>query len=163
MKNMLQKDGRFHYSLTPPSKPMSEEERMAHQQVMSIINNNTKKNALKLLQRYRNPHECWIGLKAIYEFEMLIEILFALRKKKSISMNTHLTKVCGVANLLEEVDVNIPENIIIYCTLKNFPKECEIFKRMQMDPTIFQPTNNWRPSSFMRKRQYDWKLSKRRW
>ena len=29
MKKLLQKDGRFHYSLTPPNQIMSEEERIA--------------------------------------------------------------------------------------------------------------------------------------
>ena len=48
MKNLLQKDGRFRYCLTPPNKNMSEEEKMARQHVMSIINNNAKNNALKL-------------------------------------------------------------------------------------------------------------------
>jgi hypothetical protein len=57
MKNLLQKDGRFHYCLAPASKIMSEEEKMARQQVMSIININVKNNALKLLRRYSDPHE----------------------------------------------------------------------------------------------------------
>lgn len=56
--NLLQKDGRFHYCLTPLSKIMSEEENTARQQVMSIINNNAKSSALKLLRRYHDPHEC---------------------------------------------------------------------------------------------------------
>lgn len=47
-------------------------------------------------------------------------------------MDTHLTKVRGIANLLEKVDVNIPEDIIIYYTLKNLPKEYKIFKRMEI-------------------------------
>lgn len=54
MKNLLQKDGRFHYCLIPPSKPMGEEEQLAHQQVISIINNNAKSNAFKLLRHYMN-------------------------------------------------------------------------------------------------------------
>ena len=58
MKNLLQKDDMFHYCLTPPSKTMSEEERIARQQVMSIINGNAKNNALKLFRRYSDPHEC---------------------------------------------------------------------------------------------------------
>lgn len=52
MKNLLQKDGRFHYCLTPSSKIMSEEEKMTRQQVMNIINSNAKNNALKPLRRY---------------------------------------------------------------------------------------------------------------
>lgn len=138
MKNLLQKDGRFHYCLTPPSKIMSEEEKMARQQVMSIINNNAKNSALKLLRRYDDPYECWTGLKTRYESDsgprrvMLIEKFFALRKTESISMDAHLTEVKEVANLLEEVEVNIPEDIIVYYTLKNLPKEYEIFKRMQI-------------------------------
>lgn len=63
---------------------------------------------------------------------MLIEKFFSLRKAKSISMDAHLTEDKEIANLLEEVDVTIPEDIIVYYTLKNLPKEYEIFKRMQI-------------------------------
>ena len=138
IKNLLQKDGRFVYCLTAPSKTMSEEERIARQQVMSIINSNAKNNALKLLRRYSDPYECWTGLKTRYQFGsgprrvMLIEKFFSLRKTESISMDVHLTEVKEVANLLEEVGVIIPEDIIVYYTLKNLPKEYEIFRRMQI-------------------------------
>jgi hypothetical protein len=138
MKNLLQKDGRFHYCITPPSETMSEEEKIARQQVMSIINSNAKNNALKLLRRYSDPHECWTGLKTRYESDsgprrvMLIEKFFSLRKIESISMDAHLTEVKEIANLLEDVEVTIPEDIIVYYTLKNLPKEYEIFKRMQI-------------------------------
>ena len=138
MKNMLLKDGRFHYCLTPPSKVMSEAERVARQQVLSIINSNAKNNALKLLRRYSDPHECWSGLKTRYESDsgprrvMLIEKFFSLRKTESVSMDTYLTEVKEITNLLEEVEVVIPEDIIVYYTLKNLPKEYEIFKRMQI-------------------------------
>lgn len=47
-------------------------------------------------------------------------------------MDAHLTEVKEIANLLEEVDVVIPKDIIVYYTLKNLPKEYEIFKRMQI-------------------------------
>jgi hypothetical protein len=138
MKNLLQKDGRFRYCLTPPSKIMGEEERIARQQVMSIINSNAKNTALRILRRYHDPHECWISLKTRYESNsgprrvMLIDKFFALRKTDSISMDAYLTEVKEVANLLEEVNVNISEDIIVYYTLKNLPKEYEIFKRMQI-------------------------------
>lgn len=87
MKNLLQKNGRFHDCLTPPNKNMSEEEKMARQQVMSIINNNAKNNALKLLRRYHDPYECWTGLKAIYKSDsgphrvMLIDKFYARLEK----------------------------------------------------------------------------------
>ena len=138
MKNLLQKEGRFHVCLTPPSQIMGEEERTARQQVMSIINSNAKNNALKLLRRYSDPYECWTGLKTRYESDsgprrvMLIEKFFSLRKTESISMDAHLTEVKEIANLLEEVDVIIPEDIIVNYTLKNLPKEYDIFKRMQI-------------------------------
>ena len=138
MKSLLQKDGRFHYCLTPTSKPMGEEERMARQQVMGIINSNAKNCALKLLRRYDDPYDCWTGLKTRYESVsgprrvMLIDKFFALRKTESITMDAHLTEVKEVANLLEEVEVKIPEDIIVYYTLKNLPREYEIFKRMQI-------------------------------
>ena len=41
---------------------MSEDEQMARQQIMSIINSNAKNNALKLFGRYNTPCECWTGL-----------------------------------------------------------------------------------------------------
>ena len=138
MKNLLLKDGRFHYCITPPSPDMSDEERMARQQVLSIINSNAKNNALRLLRRYSDPYECWTGLKTRYESDsgprrvMLIEKFFALRKTESVSMDAHLTEVKEIASLLEEVDVVIPEDIIVYYTLKNLPKEYDIFKRMQI-------------------------------
>lgn len=59
---------------------------------MSIINSNAKNNGLKLLRRYSDPYECWMGLKTIYEYDsgpryvMLIEKFFSLRKTESISM-----------------------------------------------------------------------------
>ena len=138
MKNLLQKEGRFHVCLTPPSKIMGAEEKTQRQQVMSIINSNAKNNALKLLRRYNDPYECWTGLKTRYESDsgprrvMFIEKFFSLRKTESISMDAHLTEVKEVANLLEEIEVNIPEDIIVYYTLKNLPKEYDIFKRMQI-------------------------------
>lgn len=138
MKSLLQKDDRFHYCFTPPSQVMGEEERMARQQVMSIINNNVKNSALKLLRRYSDPYECWTGLKARYESDsgpqrvMLLEKFFAMRKTESISMDTYLTEVREVANLLEEVEVILPEEVIVFYTLKNLPKDYEIFKRMQI-------------------------------
>lgn len=45
-------------------------------------------------------------------------------------MDAHLTKVHEVADLFEEIDVNIPDDIFVYCTLKNLPKEHEISKSM---------------------------------
>ena len=139
MKNLLQKDGRFVYCLTAPSKIMGEEERTARQQAMSIINSNAKNNVLKFLRRYSDLYECWTGLKTRYQSDsgphrvMLIEKFFSLRKTKSISMDVHLTEVKEVANLLEEVEVIILEDIIVYYTLKNLPKEYEIFRRMHID------------------------------
>lgn len=47
-------------------------------------------------------------------------------------MDAHLTEVCEVVDLLEEIDVNILEDIIVFFNLKNLPKEYEIFKRMQI-------------------------------
>ena len=99
MKNLLQKDGRFFYCLTPLSKVMGEEERMARLLVISIINNNARNRALKLLRRYHDPHECWIGLKTRYESDsgprrvMLIEKFFSLQKTEAISMDAHLTEI----------------------------------------------------------------------
>ena len=138
MKNLLQRDGRFKYCTTKASEVMGDAERMARQQVMSLINSSAKNNALRILRRYVDPYECWMGLKTRYESDsgprrvMLIEKFFSLRKTDSVSMDEHLTEVKEVANLLEEVEVIIPEDIIVYYTLKNLPKEYEIFRRMQI-------------------------------
>ena len=138
IKNLLQKDGRFRYCITAPSDPLGEEERIARQQVLSIINSNAKNNALRLLHRYSDPYDCWLGLKTRYESDsgprrvMLIEKFFSLRKTESVSMDAYLTEVKEITNLLEEVEVVIPKDIIVYYTLKNLPKEYEIFKRMQI-------------------------------
>lgn len=64
---------------------------------------------------------------------MLIDKFFALWETESISMDAHLTEFKEIATLLEEVDVNILEDIIVYYTLKNMHiKEYEIFKKMQI-------------------------------
>ena len=63
MKNLLQRDGRFKYCTTLAPEIMSDEERMARQQVMSLINSSAKNNALRILRRYIDPYECWTGLK----------------------------------------------------------------------------------------------------
>ena len=82
IKNLLLKYGRFHYCITAPSKTMSEEEKTARQQVLSIINSNAKNNALNILRRYDDPYECWTGLKKRYESDsgprrvMLIDRIF---------------------------------------------------------------------------------------
>lgn len=94
----------------------------------------TRRRALSSFRRYHDPYECWTGLKTRYESDsgpwrvMLIEKF--LWKTESISMDAHLTEVREVANLLEEVEVDIPEDIIMYYTLRNLPKEYEIFKWM---------------------------------
>ena len=138
MKNLLLKSGRFQYCLTTSSKVIGDEERMARQQVMGIINSNAKNNALKLLRHYNDPYECWTGLKTRFESDsgprkaMISEKFFALRKTDSISMDSHLIEVREVANQLEEVEVNILEDVIVCYILKNLPKEYDIFKRMQI-------------------------------
>ena len=117
---------------------MDEDEKTARQQGLSIINSIAKNNAFKLLRRYSDPYECWTGLKTRYEYDsgpkrvMLIEKFFSLRKTEFVSMDTHLTEVKEIANLLQEVEVIIPKDIIVYYTLKNLPKEYEIFRRMQI-------------------------------
>lgn len=75
-------------------------------------------------------------------------------------MDTHLIEVRELADIIEEVDINIPEDIIVYYTLKNLPKEYEIFKRMQIAAQTL-PTYE-KPNLFLKKRQYDKKLNRRR-
>lgn len=152
MKNLLLKDERFWYCLNAPPKIMSEEEKTARQQVLSIINSNAKNNALKILRRYTDPHECWTGLKTRYELDsgprkvMLIDKFFALRKTESTSMDVHLTEIKDVADSLEEVEVNIPEDIIVYYTHKNLPKEYEIFNVCRLQRNLYPRLSNWKLS-----------------
>lgn len=147
-KTLLQKDGRFHYCITPPSKIMGEEEKMARQQILSVINSNAKNNTLKLLRRYSDPYECWLGLKTKYESDsgprrvMLIEKFFALRKTESVSMDAHLTEVKEIANLLEKVNVIISDDIIVYYTLRNLLKEYKILSGCRYQPRHCPLTRN---------------------
>jgi hypothetical protein len=44
-----------------------------------------------------------------------------------------------VADLLEEVDVTFPENIIVYYIIQNLPKEYKVFKHMLLNSRQLPP------------------------
>ena len=139
MKHMLQRDGLYIYCVTPPSTVMLDAERLGRESALTAINNNAKNAALRLLKRYKEPYRCWTKLKDRYEAfngprkTMLIEKIFSMRKSENVSMDTYLTDVKEVVDLLEEVDIDLPEDVVVYYTVKSLPPQYEIFKRMTLD------------------------------
>ncbi|BBN14008.1 hypothetical protein Mp_6g08150 [Marchantia polymorpha subsp. ruderalis] len=99
-------DSLFDYCVTPPSSHMWPDESAARVRILSIFTNDAKN--LTLLKKYQDPY------------------FFALRKTNNISMNAHLTEIENVTDMLEEVDVSLPEEIVIYYTVKHVPKEYNI-------------------------------------
>lgn len=116
---------------------MSPGESLARAKILSIFTNNVKN--FTLLKRYQDPYVCWNALNRRYEKpsgprkNQLIENFFGLRKTNSITMNAHLTEVKNVADMLEEVSVPLPEEIVVYYTVKHLPKEYKICRRMLMN------------------------------
>lgn len=45
-------------------------------------------------------------------------------------MDAHLTEIKNVADMLEEVGVSLPEEIVVYYTVKHLPKEYKMCMRM---------------------------------
>ncbi|KAG0575112.1 hypothetical protein KC19_VG319500, partial [Ceratodon purpureus] len=90
---MLQRDGLFTYCITPPSAHMSETERLGRESALAAINNNAKNTTLRLLKR----------------------------KSDSVSIDLFLTEVKEVVDLLEELDLELPEPIVVYWTVQNLP------------------------------------------
>ncbi|KAG0595621.1 hypothetical protein M758_UG182400, partial [Ceratodon purpureus] len=90
----LQRDGLFTYCITPPSTYMSETVRLGRESALAAINNNAKNTTLRLLKRF-----------------------FNMRKSDSVSMDSFLTEVKEVVDLLEELDLELPEPIVVYWTV----------------------------------------------
>jgi transposase InsO family protein len=135
MKNILQRDGLYDFCITPPSNPVTDAERKGRQATMSAINSSVKGGvALKLLKRYSEPHDCWTSLKSRYESDcterqmLLIDKFFTIRKTGS--MDEYLADVKEAADQMEEVEVGLPEKVVVYHTIKNLPKEYDTVKQV---------------------------------
>jgi hypothetical protein len=115
---------------------MSDEEVEARSRIMSILISNVKGNALKLLKRYQEPHECWSDLKFRYESDhgprchSLLDKLFNFKKTEGMTMDSYLVDIKNIVDMLEEIGCKLPEDAIVYCTIANLPREYTIFKRM---------------------------------
>jgi hypothetical protein len=57
MQYLLQREGHFVYCTDLPTWPMDDGEAEVHSRVMNTLISNVKGNSLKLLKRYRDPHE----------------------------------------------------------------------------------------------------------
>jgi hypothetical protein len=144
MKNILQRDGLFDFCVTARTNPTPELERKGRQAAMSAINSSVKGGvALKLLKRYSDPFDCWMSLKSRYESDcterqmLLIDKFFTIRK--TASMDEYLADMREAADQLEEVEVGLPEKVIVYHTLKNLPREFDTIKQVILS-TKPQPT-----------------------
>lgn len=42
-----------------------------------------------------------------------------MKKPNNVNMDTYLTDVKEVVNLLEEVNIDLLENVVVYCIVKN--------------------------------------------
>lgn len=95
-----------------------------------------------ILKRYIEPYACWLYLKRRYESHSgtrkahLVDKFFALRKIETITIDVHLIDIKNVAELLEEVKVVLHDQVVVYYTLKNLPKDYDIVCRMLMENSI---------------------------
>jgi hypothetical protein len=135
MKNILQRDGLYDFCITPPNNPVTEAERKGRQAAMSAINSSVKGGvALKLLKRYSEPHDSWTLLKSRYESDcterqmLLIDKFFTIRKTGS--MDEYLADVKEAADQMEEVEVGLPEKVVVYHAIKNLLKEYDTIKQV---------------------------------
>ena len=126
MKNVLQRDGLYEYCITTPSQVMSDNEKKRRQLALSAINGSVKGNvAIKLLKRYTDPDECSTSLKTRYDSDnksrqvLLIDKFFSIRKLNS--MDEYLADMKEAVDSVEELDVPLPEKILVAYTLKNLP------------------------------------------
>ena len=58
----------------------------------------------------------------------LIDRFVSIRKNGT--MDAYLVDMKEVANQMEEVEVGLPEKVIVYHTLKNLPSEYDTFKQV---------------------------------
>jgi hypothetical protein len=138
MKNVLQREGLYEYCITAPSQVVTDAERKRRQLALSAINGSVKGNvAIKLLKRYTDPNKCWTSLKTRYESDstsrqvLFIEKFFSIRKLNS--MDEYLVDMKEAADSLEELDVPLPEKIMVAYTLKNLPPEYDMIKQIIMN------------------------------
>ena len=136
MKNILKRDGLFTWCLQGPSNFPTIVEERRRELALSSLNRNAKGNALRLMRRFTYPHQLWQHLKEKYEVDNnprkvhLIEKFFSTKKTGSMSMDEYLTEMKETTGLLEDVEVSLPEEVIVWNTFKNLPKEYDILKHM---------------------------------
>jgi hypothetical protein len=76
---------------------------------------------------------CWTTLKCCYEDDSgprctyFIDKFFNFRKIESVSIDAYFTKVKNVADMMEGANDGLLEDIMVYYTIKNLPKEYEVF------------------------------------
>ena len=101
-----------------------------------LLTGNTKRNALRLMRRFVDPHQLWHHLKEWYKADNnprkvhLIEKFVSTRKTASMSMDEYLIEMKETTNLLEKARVSILEDVVGWYTLKNLLKEYNILKQM---------------------------------
>ena len=135
MKNVLMRDKLFVYCSVPSNPFMEDVERKGRQAALSAISGSIKGDvALKLLKRYSDPFHCWSSLKSRYESDSttrqmpLIDKFFSIRKNGS--MDIYLADMKEAADQMEEVEVGLPEKVIVYHTLKNLPSDYDMLKQL---------------------------------
>ena len=138
MKNVLQRNGLYEYCITVLSQVMAANEKKGRQLALSTINGSVKGTvAIKLLKRYTDPNECWTSLKTKYESDstsrqvLFIDKFFSIRKLNS--MDEYLADMKEAADSLEELDVPLPEKILVAYILKNLPPEYDMVKQIIMN------------------------------
>ena len=134
MKNLLKRDSLFTWCLEEPSIfPTAAEER-GKELALNALAGNAKGNALRLMGRFADPYQLWQHLKERYKAHNnprkvhLTEKFFSIRKTGSMRMDEYLTEMKETTDLLEDVGVPVREDVVVWYTLKNLPKEYNILK-----------------------------------
>lgn len=143
MQNILKINGLFKWCFTPLSQaPQMEVDQKTQIFVMSVLNNNSKHNALHIMKQFHGPHACWSHLKAWYEADNnphkihLIDKLFGNKKLPLVSMDDYLINMKETANTLEDVNVPLLEDIVVWVMIKNLPKEYDVIKSMILNEKL---------------------------
>ena len=125
--------------------PIATEEK-GRELALNSLTRNSKGNALRVMRRSTDPSQLWQHLKERYEANNnprkmhLIKKFFSTKKISSMSMDEYLTKMKEVADLLEDAGVPLPEDAVVWYTLKNLPQEYDIVKQMILCDSL--PTYN---------------------
>ena len=136
MKNILKRDGLFTWCSQAPSIFATTMEDKGREFALSSLISNAKGNVLRLIYRCADPHQLWQYLKERYEVDKnpkkvhLIEKLFSTKKMGSMNMNEYLIEMKETANFLEDANVPLLEDVVVWYILKNLPKEHDILKQM---------------------------------